>query len=260
MDSFQDKVQMINNLSYKFARTFTYNSNKVSDTFHFGERLNLNRDYIYTLKLNGFYGWENIINITEANNKLAYSTGPRAPWKTITIPVGIWSFMDINLKIKSILEQERDNKDNITLSVDKNEYKTILTLTGGYRVNFNIDNSIHKVLGFEKTEYSGVHKSPHNPDIASTQLYFIVIDLIEPNILRKRNGETNSLQYVRAIKPFQKQVGEAVIIEDSNPIKYKLLETVYDKESCKISLVDEDGNLIVTKGDEFTVVFTIESA
>ena len=65
MSDFQDKVQLLNNLSYKFVQTFMYNSNKVSDTFHFGERLNLNRDFIYTLKLNGFYSWENIINITD---------------------------------------------------------------------------------------------------------------------------------------------------------------------------------------------------
>ena len=76
---------------------------------------------------------------------------------------------------------------------------------------------------------------------------------------RKKDGEAKSLQYVRAIKPYQKNVGEAVIIQDNNPIKYKLLESAYDREYCRISLVDEDGNLIHTKGDEFTVVFTIES-
>ena len=92
MSDFQNKAQLLNNLSYKFARTFTYNSNKVSDTFHFGERLNLNRDFIYTLKLNGFYGWENIINITDRNNQLQYSVASNAPWKLITIPRGIWNF------------------------------------------------------------------------------------------------------------------------------------------------------------------------
>ena len=132
-------------------------------------------------------------------------------------------------------------------------------MAGGYRVNFNTTNSINEVLGFEKTAYRGTHKSLNIPDIASTQLYFIVIDLIEPNILRKKDGEAKSLQYVRAIKPYQKHVGEAVIIQDNNPIKYKLLESAYDREYCRVSLVDEDGNLIHTKGDEFTVVFTIES-
>ena len=258
MSDFQDKVQLLNNLSYKFAQTFTYNSNKVSDTFHFGERLNLNRDFIYTLKLNGFYGWENIINITDRNNQLHYSVASNAPWKLITIPVGIWNFSDIN-KIKSILTHNSDSEDNITISVNKNEYRTILTLTGGYRVNFDIPNSIYEVLGFKKTIYRGTHKSPNIPDIANAQLYFIVINLIEPNILWKKDGEAKSLQYVRAIKPYQKNVGEAVIIQDNNPIKYKLLESAYDREYCRISLVDEDGNLIHTKGDEFIVVFTIES-
>ena len=91
-------------------------------------------------------------------------------------------------------------------------------MAGGYRVNFNIPNSFNEVLVFEKTIYRGTHKSPNIPDIVSTQLYFIVIDLIEPNILRK-DGEAKSLQYVRAIKPYQKNVGEAVIIQDNNPIK-----------------------------------------
>ena len=132
-------------------------------------------------------------------------------------------------------------------------------MAGGYRVNFNIPNSINEVLGFEKTIYRGTHKSPNIPDIASTQLYFIVIDLIEPNFLRKKDGEAKSLQYVRVIKLYQKNVGEAVIIQNNNRIKYKLLESAYDKDSCRISLVDDDGNLVHTKGDEFTVVFTIRS-
>ena len=123
MNDFQDKVQLINNLSYKFARTFTYNSNKVSDTFNFGERLNLNRDFVYTLKLNGFYGWENVINITNKNNRLDYSTGPDYAWKTITIPEGIWNFKDINNKIKSLMKHNNDKEKNISITVDKNEYK-----------------------------------------------------------------------------------------------------------------------------------------
>ena len=43
-----------------------------------------------------------------------------------------------------------DIKENITISVDKNEYKIKLTLAGRYRVNFNLPDFINKVLGFEK--------------------------------------------------------------------------------------------------------------
>ena len=75
--------------------------------------------------------------------------------------------------------------------------------------------------------------------------------MIEPNILWKKDGEAKSLQSVRAIKPYQKNVEEAVIIQDNNPIKYKLLESAYDREYCKISLVDEDGNLIHTWYDSY---------
>ena len=58
MENFQEKVQILNSLSCKFARTFAYKSNKVSDPFDFSKRLSLNRDLTYTLTLNRFYGWE----------------------------------------------------------------------------------------------------------------------------------------------------------------------------------------------------------
>ena len=85
----------------------------------------MNRDFIYTLKLNGFYGWENIISITGQNNRLHYSVGTSSSslWKTITTPEGIWNFKDINSKIRSILEQNGDSPDDIIIAVDKNEYK-----------------------------------------------------------------------------------------------------------------------------------------
>ena len=51
-------VQLINNISYKYSKTFTYNSRKTDDTFHFGNKLSLNKDYVYTLKLNSFSGWK----------------------------------------------------------------------------------------------------------------------------------------------------------------------------------------------------------
>ena len=107
------------------------------------------------MKLNGFYGWENIINITDENNQLNYPTASNASWKTITIPEGIWNFKDINSKIKSILEQNGDSPENITIAVNENEYRTMLTglwlglmLTGGYGVDFDIPNSVYEVLGF----------------------------------------------------------------------------------------------------------------
>ena len=86
-------------------------------------------------------------------------------------------------------------------------YKIKLKLAGRYRVNFNLPNCINKVLGFEKVLYKtdGKHKAPNIPDITSTQIYYIEINLIEPNILRKKNGQPKSLQYVKSYQTISKE-------------------------------------------------------
>ena len=61
---------------------------------------------------------------------------------------------------------------------------------------------------------------------------------------------------MRAIKPFQINVGEVVIVKDSNPIRYRFLESAYNKDSHKISLVDENGNLINTKKGTNLLLFS----
>ena len=58
-------VQLINNISYKYSKTFTFNSKSTNSIFEFGNKLSLNKDYVYTLKLNSFSGWETLTNIDE---------------------------------------------------------------------------------------------------------------------------------------------------------------------------------------------------
>ena len=79
MDIFQDKVQLLNNMSYKYVRTSTHNSNKVSDTCDFGERLNLNRNLIYTLKLDSFYNGKTLLILQMKIKIFYYSTASGAP-------------------------------------------------------------------------------------------------------------------------------------------------------------------------------------
>ena len=71
--------------------------NRVNDRFIFNNNLNINRDYIYTIKLDVLYGWENIINNTDENNKFRYSLDNETTWKCTIILRGVWNFNDINI-------------------------------------------------------------------------------------------------------------------------------------------------------------------
>ena len=263
--------KVLNNLNQKYAKTFTYNSTNVDGVFNFGNKLSLNKEFAYTLKLDAFYGWENIINITAKNNKFQYSVDNGVTWINIIIPPGIWNFSDITKHMHNIMKTNSHYKAAtsstaedyyVNFIVDKNEYKIKLVITqNDYQVNFNVDNSINQVFGFTKSSFNkGNHTGKNLPDIASTQTILIVIDLIQPNVLQTKNGVTKGIQYVRSIPAFSRPTGARIEIHDAFPTKYRLLESAYDSDSCTIKLLDEDLKPINTAGDEFTIVFTIESA
>ena len=195
-------VQLINNISYKYSKTFTYNSRKTDGTFHFGNKLSLNNDYVYTLKLNSFSGWETLTNIDETKNKFKYSPDG-TNWYTIIIPKGIWGFTQINKKMheqmKNMSHWDLTNeKYYVNFEINSSENRIILNLENGYQIDFNIENSMHNVFGFKKQKYTRTTQAPNNADISSSLSMFIVIDLIEPNILYS-NGKVRFLQYVRTI-------------------------------------------------------------
>ena len=257
--------QLINNLSYKFSQTFTYNSRNPDDIFHFGRELKLNPDYVYTLKLNSYSGWNTLLNITDKKNKFQYSYDNGNNWKTITIPKGVWSFQAMDLEIKKQMKANDhydsvNQKYHINIELNIPENRIILVISPNYKIDFNVTDSINAVFGYKKQIYnSGRTQAPNIPDITSTQAMFIIIDLIEPNILYSKN-KSKYIQYVRSVPMYAGQIGSRHIIEDPLPQKYKILESKYNSSSCRIKLVDEDENVLDFGNEEFTIVFTVESA
>ncbi len=257
-------VQLINNMSYKYSKTFTYNSRKTDNIFNFGNKLNLNKDYVYTLKLNSFSGWETLTNIDETKNKFKYSHDNGVTWNNIIIPKGIWGFTQINKKIHQEMKANNhydstNDKYYVNFEVNISVNRIVLKLENNYQIDFNVPNSMFKVFGFKKQKYIKTTQAPNNADISSSLSMFIIIDLIEPNILYS-NGKVRFLQYVRTIPMYRNRISSRIIVEDINPQKYKLLESQYNASSCRISLQDEDGKILDFGNEEFSVIFTIESS
>ena len=257
-------IQLINNISYKYSRTFTYNSRSTNGIFDFGNKLGLNKDYVYTLKLNSFSGWETLTNIDETKNKFQYSHDNGTNWNDITIPKGIWGFKQINKKMQEQMKNNNhydstNDKYYVNFEINTSENRIILNLQNNYQINFNVSNSMYNVFGFKKQKYTRTTQAPNNANISSSLSMFIIIDLIEPNILYS-NGKIKFVQYVRSIPMYRNQISSRIVIEDINPQKYKLLESKYNVSSCRISLQDEDGKILDFGNEEFSIIFTIESS
>ena len=56
-------------------------------------------------------------------------------------------------------------------------------------------------------------------DITSSEAIYVIIDLIEPNLLFY-NGEVKYFQYVRNIPLYTRQLNNRIVVEDQNPTKY----------------------------------------
>ena len=86
-----------------------------------------------------------------------------------------------------------NNKYYISIIIKIPDYRIALDIKTNYIVDFTYLNSINTVMGFAPNKYeSGIRTGQNVPQIASSQMVFIVIDLIEPNI-NIRYGYINKL-------------------------------------------------------------------
>ena len=261
----QNISKLINNTSYKYSRTFTFSDVKTDKIYKLDVPLNLNNDYIFTLALNRFLGWETVVNIDDTKNKFKYSSDNGVTWKNIIIPKGIRSISSINEIFKQQMKNNNDfnsslNKYYIDFEIDKPSNRVLLKIINNYKIDFNVSNSINTIFGFQKKIYStGFHKAENAADLTSSEAIYVVIDLIEPNILFY-NGEIKYLQYVRNIPLYTRSLNHRIVVEDQNPTKYKLMPSKYNANQIHIQLIDEDGKVLDFSGERFTITFTIESS
>ena len=137
-------VQLIDNIGYTYSKTFIFNFKSTNSIFEFGNKLSLNKNYVYTLKLNSLSGWETLTNIDETKNKFRYSPDNGVTWKNIVIPKGVWEFTLINKKMQEQLKNNNhydstSNKYYINFEINTSENRVILNLEHSYQIDFSVE-------------------------------------------------------------------------------------------------------------------------
>ena len=117
-------------------------------------KLDPNRDYMVALVNSElWYSW---YNVTTSNNNFKYFNGKK--WATVEVPPGAYNIKDINTEIENFNEDEGDHAGAITLSANFNTSKTSLIIQGDYKVDFNIDDGLRDLIGYNsKTLTAGRH-------------------------------------------------------------------------------------------------------
>ena len=157
------------------------NSQNITATFEPPLLLDQHMQYeIALINANIWYSW---FNIRRDNNTFRYYDG--SEWIDLRIPIGAYNIDDINKYIKRQLSDE----ESITIEPNFNTLRSELILKDGYQVDFDIDNSIGSVLGFDKRAVATTTSSDHLVDITSVHSILVHCDLVSESYINGRSGD-----------------------------------------------------------------------
>ena len=130
--------------------------------------------------------YNSIPNITEENNIFKYSTNNGSTWTTISLDKGSYEIQAINDEIQRKMIGNGDfntnnNEAYITILPHISQLKSIVQIShNSYMVDFNVENSIGSLLGFNTTSSIGYgyNKSQNIVDITKVNLVLVNTDII----------------------------------------------------------------------------------
>lgn len=204
-------------------------------------KLNPKRQYeIALLDLETYYSFP---NIDKTNNMLRFRKNDKDAWKMIEIPVGSYEIIAINNEI----QRQVESKD-VTLVANLNTLRCMLCIKGTYEVDFNVDNSLRTVLGFDaKTYKGGRHSSEHSVNIMRINSILVHTDIIT-STYRKGKMEPIIYSFFPNVSP-----GEKIrVIQENLTYAPVTTDTIYRMTAW---LTDQDSNELNLRGELLTIRF-----
>ena len=147
----------------------------------------------YTISLITLSTTNLIPNLDEKSNKFYYRVGAGA-LKTVTLDKGFYNFDFYNEEVKRKIEENRDDKTAITLSMSQTTGLVSIKLEKDYKVYFDKDNTWRQNLGFGAIDLTtnGIHKSTKIANWTPTQEIYIHCSACRGNIFINKGQREES--------------------------------------------------------------------
>ena len=206
-------------------------------------------------RFESYFSWP---NINLSNNAFRISVDNGKNWLDLKIPIGSYDIDGINealhrlVKEKSNEEQGNESIEFFVLSGNKNTLKCVLRIMKeSVIVDFDIENSIRSVLGFEAKKYKGKkrYESENKVDILNVNSIFVHCDVINPS---RVNGIPAPIIY--SFFP-NATPGEKIVSQPQHLVYMPLTLNVIP--SMTVWVTDQKGNLLDFRGQELTLMFHI---
>ena len=196
-------------------------------------------------------------NIDSTNNCIRISIDSGKNWLDLKIPTGCYGISGINETLQRLLPNVNNDKKfdrfYLVLSGNRNTLKCVLEIMKDTTiVDFDVENSIRSVLGFEAKKYKGGSKryeSENNVNILRVNSILVNCDVIASSRI---NGMPASVIYnfFPNVSP-----GEKIICQPKHIIYVPLTMSIIS--SMTVWITDEQNNLLDLHGEELTLTFHI---
>ena len=246
--------EIASNTRPKSSFQFIVKGNTTSFTTEFNPPINISQGR-YELALVNLETYYSIPNIDTYNNALRYTFDGGNTWINVKIPEGSYDLKDINEALQLQMRQRNhfDRTNNhmfVTLSANDSTLRAVLEITNRqYQVDFNVNNSIRTVLGFNAKSYgSGYHESENIVNILSVNTILVEASCINGSFV---NGVKKPIIY----SFFPNAPPGYKIIETPINLVYLPVCSIDSLSDLKVTLTDQDGNILNLRGENVTIRF-----
>jgi len=229
----------------------TLTSKTTDFTTHFPNPIKLDPRKKYKVAFVSLETYNSIPNITNENNNFTYSNDNGKTWKCIKLRKNAYDIVEINDEVQRQMIIAGDynvEQDSMYINISTFTLSSVIEISHPeYKINFDVENSIGPLLGFDKELLSyGYNQSPKI--VIINQVNSI---LIHTNII---NGSYDNGLRAKVIHSFSPAVGPGVKIrERPQPELIFCSINLSEIDNIRIWLTDEEKNPIDLQGEEITV-------
>lgn len=193
----------------------------------------------YVIGLTSFETFNSIPNIDESNNKFRAISGKNI---NLTIPVGSYDIEDLNKWLQDAL-----NQSGVALSIRANSSTLKTEIKCSKEIDFNIKNSVGKVLGFKnsKLKANTLHTSDYPANILQVNSLFVECNICTESYV---NGEPRHVLH----QFFPTVPSGFKIVESPDNVIY-LPINVRTIHNITVKIVDQDQKLVNFRGEVITI-------
>ena len=204
----------------------------------------------YELACTGVETYFSFPNIGEHNNTIRVKIKDRS-WRTLQIPTGSYELSSINTTLKRLIEVKDDK--SFCLSANNSTLKSILTLGDKTEVDFNVDNSLCTVLGFEKKKYSGPKRFESENIVSILRVNSILVNC---DIVKYSTRDGISAPVIYDFFPLVGP-GQKIVSRPRNLIYLPLTLNVISRMT--VWLTDQNGEELDLRGENVSVTFHVRA-